>query len=446
MTITCTNCQYDNNPTEARECANCGAELSRGVLSAELVEQTVALPVLVSDAVMIQESRPRQRLLHKLWRQVSALVSQAAPRLAATEAAPQPQQRRKGTIIQFVGVIAAQPIEQAAMRPPDLRISSTIVGIGATALLVGAVIGLLRGLAPATTLGAAVVVLVSMISSCLLGVDIIEAFWHQRTNRHETRLRWWLIFCLSIGSFAVLAVPAPMALLMSLFGLCLALIGISDGIKRRSPRDLLARTILTVQEHQGKQRSVELYGFDIAGRLHLGQHVTVHGHQERNGIFRAYSVSVVGEEYAEQPMEPYTVPGERSFVPGLAKKIWSVAGFAALALLIVAPLLLPSTIASGQRNTAAQQAMAEREREPTQGIAPNTATRLGMEPAASPVPKPVVGYDIYVVKPGDELRRIPRPSGVTNMDIIALNKDRYPRIAEPPYYIYAGWKLRIPRH
>src|SRR5262249_34770558 len=222
MTTPCTICQYENNPADARECEHCGANLLPQGPTTQQIESadTIALPAL--DAPLTPQPRPNRWALRKLWQPIFTLVSRSAPPLVSAVAALalRSKQRGKGTSSHFVGVIVARPVEQAAPRPPDLRISSAIVGTGVTALFVSALLALVRGRDLTTTLAAAVVVLASLISGCLLAIDIINAFWQQRTSRHETRLRWLLIFSMGIGSVAVVAVPAPTWLLLLLFGLC----------------------------------------------------------------------------------------------------------------------------------------------------------------------------------------------------------------------------------
>lgn len=54
------------------------------------------------------------------------------------------------------------------------------------------------------------------------------------------------------------------------------------------------------------------------------------------------------------------------------------------------------------------------------------------------------GSTEYVVQPGDTLAGIAARYGVTVDELVALNRDRYPSLAERPDLIRPGWELRVP--
>jgi len=58
----------------------------------------------------------------------------------------------------------------------------------------------------------------------------------------------------------------------------------------------------------------------------------------------------------------------------------------------------------------------------------------------TPSPHPLV----HVVRPGDSLSGIANQYGTTVQELVELNKERYPSLAEDPGTIRVGWELMVP--
>jgi hypothetical protein len=136
-----------------------------------------------------------------------------------------------------------------------------------------------------------------------------------------------LSFFASLGILALVIIALGGGIVLAVFG---AVIGAFARLvalirPRRLPEDRkITQAGLVVQEVNGTQGAVVLYGDHIAGMLHKGDIVAVYGRRQRSGAIRAVKVEVVGAQFAPGAVVRRVVQGRRPFPLVIAIGVWVV--------------------------------------------------------------------------------------------------------------------------
>lgn len=150
-----------------------------------------------------------------------------------------------------------------------------------------------------------------------------------------------LYFFAGLGMLIILVIVLGGGVILAVFG---ALIGaftklFSLIMPRRCPDDRkITQVHLVVQENNGRQSAVLLYGDYIAGMLHKGDLIKVHGRRQRNGVVRAVRVEVIGTQFAPGAVVGRVVKGKPPFPVFIAAGAW-IGAVAAWLLFYLPPIL-----------------------------------------------------------------------------------------------------------
>lgn len=137
-----------------------------------------------------------------------------------------------------------------------------------------------------------------------------------------------LYFFAGLGILIILVIVLGGGVILAVFG---ALIGaftklFSLIMPRRHPDNRkITQVHLVVQENDGIQSAVLLYGDYIAGMLHKGDLVKVYGRRQRNGVVRAVRVEIIGTQFAPGAVIGRVVKGKPAFPAFVTIGAWIVA-------------------------------------------------------------------------------------------------------------------------